>query len=256
MAEDNNQVSNDNIAGRLYNFIYKLINSDKEFVQEAFCEVFSLSKGDSDAFNTCYANLFSMCIEAKKQICCIPSKNTAKYINIMNDVITGISKMVIDPSHFSLSSVDEMEDLRTYFDKVRMQSLSHCADFLSDHTKEASNDIDDKMINDLIEDISDLTNYVLNCKLDEDLEKMLIIQLNNLRDSLLSYKYYGREGILNSVTTTVGTLILNKDKAKDDHSKEVIAKVFGILSRVNTIFSFAGNVMLMSGVINKLIGLN
>jgi hypothetical protein len=81
----------------------------------------------------------------------------------------------------------------------------------------------------------------LLCSFNDELKKILIYQLNNVRESLLKYKLYGAEGVVNNISTALGTLILNREKVNDEESKVTIKKIFEVIGKINTIMSFKNN---------------
>lgn len=146
-----------------------------------------------------------------------------------------------------------MDKFENYFNGELMISLEYCADYLSEHSSERN--IEDEKIQELIKEINEIIEYVLDCRLNSELEKVLVYQLNNVRESLLKYKFYGAQGVINSISTALGTLIMNREKVDDDKSFITIGKIFKIMGKINTIISFKSNsINLLENTYKKLIG--
>jgi hypothetical protein len=254
MSEDTREtVASDNIVGRLYNIIYEFNNIYGKNSQEAFKEVFSLDESDKSRIVYSYAELFKMCTLGINEIEKLNPKNANKYISTLNNVIEGLSKIHFDKVSNSVN--DGLDRFHSHFNSELMISLEYCADYLSEHSDESK--IEDEKIKELIKEIEELINNILDYKLGSDLEKILICQLNNVRDSLLKYKLFGSEGILNSISTAVGTFILNREVVNNEKSTPIMEKIFGVLGKINTIISIKNNsVAIFENIYKRIAGDN
>ncbi len=232
MITENKEVLTDNVVGRLYHIICKLNNDIDPNAEKMFCKVFSLNENDKIGIYTNYTELLKMCTLGVTQVEQLQSKNLHKYQLTLNQTMNGFTKINFNTSY-------GMEDFRKHFSEKFMISLEYCADFLSEHSNEE--DIEDEKIQELIEEINVLIEEVLVCNFNHELKKILIYQLNNVRESLFKYKLYGAEGVVNNISTALGTLILNREKANDEESKITIKKIFEIIGRINTAMSFKNN---------------
>ncbi|MGF7058064.1 hypothetical protein [Brassicibacter mesophilus] len=234
---ENLLVSSDNVIGRLYNIIETIRLEQTGNAETALCKAFSLDENDKASIFSNYAELYRMALEGKKQIEKHSPKNIGKYLNTLNSVINGLSKIYFNASINVLNN--GLDKFKSHFDVKLMTSLEYCAEYLSNMSDEAI--IEDEKVKELIDDIEDITSTILECNINKDLQQIVIFQLNNVRESLLKYKLFGAEGIKNSISTTLGTLILNRDKVNSDKDKGIIEKVFGIISKINTIISLGNN---------------
>ncbi|MBB6625106.1 hypothetical protein H7E67_16935 [Clostridium gasigenes] len=74
-----------------------------------------------------------------------------------------------------------------------------------------------------------------------------------MRESLLKYKLYGSEGIVNSISTTLGTLILNGEKFNDNKTSNPIERICGFISKINALVSIKNNGMsLLNTMFNQI----
>ncbi|HEY9062994.1 MAG TPA: hypothetical protein VIO64_21240 [Pseudobacteroides sp.] len=249
MHKENIAVSNDNVIGRLYNLISALKNTEDINSEEAFCKVFYLEQNNKASVLYNYSELFKMCTLGINEIQQLNPKNIQKYLDTLNSAIEGLSKIYFNASSNVLNNgLDKFKD---YFDKTLMLSLEYCADYLSEHSKEVV--IEDEKIQELIKEINELIESVLNSKLHNELERILIYHLNNIRESLLKYKLYGSQGIINSISTTLGTLILNREKVYADKDKTNVENIFKIVNKINGIVGFATkSVSLLSSIYKKI----
>jgi hypothetical protein len=247
MIDDKVEILNDNTVGRLYNLINDLRSIRGGNSEKSFCKVFSLDESDKAAILSNYAELFKMCTLGISQIEQLKPKNVSRHIATLNNVIEGLSLIYFNA--YSDVSNNGMEEFKKHFDEALMISLGYCADYLSEHSNEDV--IEDEKIQELIKEINEVIDYVLECKLNVELEKILTYQLNNVRESLLKYKFYGSSGVLNSISTTLGALILNREKVDSSNAMDIVDKIFYVMGRINTIISFNNNSITLIGTIYK-----
>lgn len=87
--------------------------------------------------------------------------------------------------------------------------------------------------------------------LNQELQKILAYKLNGVRESPLKYKFYGSSGVVNNIPTTLGTLILNREKIDNDSAIDAINKILKVMDKINTIVSFCSNSGVFIGEICK-----
>lgn len=236
----NNEITNvmdDNSVGRLYNIIKKLKEVGGANAEDSFCKVFSLERGDKVSIFNCYAELYKLCSLGINEIEQLNPKNVHKFKRTLNNVIEGLSKVYFNAMENVLNN--GMDKFNDYFSDKLMIELEYCADYLSENSDEGI--IEDDKIQQLIKEINDMIKDIMDSRLDDELEKLLVYQLNNIRESLLKYKFYGSKGIETSIETTLGSLILNKEKATDSKSIDAVNKIFKIMGKINTIIGFSRN---------------
>lgn len=253
MSEENTKVSNDNVIGRLYNLIDALKNIDGRNSEDAFCKVFSLEQNDRVSILSNFAELFKMGTLGISEIEQLKPKNIHKYKATLNSVMDGLSKIYFHATSGGMNN--GMYEFKSYFNGEMMLSLEYCADYISEHSNEDI--IEDEKIQELIKEVNELIEYVLGCKLHNELEKILIYQLNNIRESLLKYKLYGSQGVISSISTTLGTLILNREKVDNDKGTLTVEKIWQIIGKINAIVSFKNNSgNLLSTIYKKISGVD
>ncbi|WP_026478223.1 hypothetical protein [Alkaliphilus transvaalensis] len=238
-------VSTDNVVGRLYNIIEKIRLNNHGNAETALSQVFSIEENDRASIFCNYAELYRMALEGKKQIEKHSPKNIDKYLNTIDSVIDGLSKIYFNASKHVLSN--GLEKFDSHFSVKLMTSLEFCAEYLSNMSDEAI--LEDEKVKELIVDIDEIIHDILECNIDKELQQMLIFQLNNVRESLLKYELFGTEGIRNGISTTLGSLILNREKIHSDNDKKIVEKVFEIISKINTIVSLGNNGIKLLGTI-------
>ncbi|MGQ3482108.1 hypothetical protein, partial [Paenibacillus sp. TY11] len=166
-------------------------------------------------------------------------------------VTEGLSKIYFNAD--PLASNNGMDKFKEHFSSNLMISLENCADYLSEHSTEEV--VEDERILELLKEVYELEEFIINSKLQNELEKILIYQLNNVRDSLLKYKFYGSQGIIDSVATTLGTLIWNREKIEHNNDKGTVERIFKLVVKINSIFSLKDNsIKLIGEIFRKLTG--
>lgn len=250
MINETSNVMNDNNIGRLYNIINKLIEVKGNTAEDSFCKVFSLEEDDKASILSNYTELFKLCSLGIKEIEQLNPKNANKYKKTLNNVLEGLTKIYFDANRNRLDN--GMNKFKEHFDSQLMISLEYCADYLSENSSEEI--IEDEKIYELIKEINDMVEDIMNSKLNNELKKLLICQLDNIRESLMKYKFYGANGIETSISETVGSLIINREKVTDDKGNDYVNKIFKIIGNINSIISFKKNSMNLLESIYKKIG--
>lgn len=244
-------VASDNVIGRLYNIICKLTETEGSNTEGCFAKVFSVEQTDRVAILLNYAELFKMCDRGLKEIEQLAPKHIKKYTNTISNLIEGLSKIYFNAREDVISN--GLDLFKKHFDKTLMIEIEYCAYYLSEHNGETI--VEDEIIQDIIKEVDELTQEILSSSLNKELEKLIVNQLNNVRESLLKYRLYGSKGILDNVSNTLGTLVLNREKAHDNKEKGIVERVFGIIGRINAIFSLKNNsIELMNELIKKISG--
>ncbi|QNO14355.1 hypothetical protein HYG86_05990 [Alkalicella caledoniensis] len=237
-------VSSDNVVGRLYNIIEKIINSTGN-AETALSQVFELDEDDTASIFSNYAELYRMALEGKKQVDKHSPKSLKKYLNTLDSVIDGLSKIYFNASRNSLNN--GLDKFKTHFDVRLMTSLEYCAEYLSNMSDEVI--IQDEKVKELISDIENMIENISVSNINKELQQIVVFQLNNVRESLLKYKLFGAEGIKNGISATLGTLILNRDKVNSEKEKGVVEEIFKTINKINSIVSLGSNGTKLLGAI-------
>lgn len=251
ISSSEDKVASDNVIGRLYNVIYALKFTSGSNSEDIFCKVFSIEEDDKASILNNYAELFKMCTLGINRIEQLNPKNLQKHKDTLSKVIDGLSKIYFNaPKHVTNNGMDKFN---SYFSSDLMLSLEYCADYLSEHSTEEV--VDDEKIIELLKEVNELEEFIVSSKLQNELERILIYQLNNVRESLLKYKLYGSQGVIDGVATTLGTLLLNREKFEGSKDKGTVERIFNVVAKINSIFSFKDNsIKLIGEVFKKLTG--
>ncbi|MDR6720878.1 hypothetical protein [Paenibacillus sp. 2003] len=251
MTKNYNEVESDNVVGRLYNLIATLKQTSKTNAEGAFSKVFSLEENDRVSILTNYAELFKMCNIGINELERLKPKKLEKYKNTLSQTSEGIAKIYFNANPLTVNN--GMDKFKDHFSSSLMQSLESCADYLSENSSEEI--VENEKIHELLKEVYELEESIVNSKLLSGLEKVLIYQLNNVRESLLKYKFYGSQVIIDSVATTLGTVIMNRDKIEDNQDKGNIERLLKLIAKINSIFSFKDNsIKLVGEIFRKLTG--
>ncbi|MCU4979624.1 hypothetical protein OB987_18525 [Bacillus cereus] len=97
--------------------------------------------------------------------------------------------------------------------------------------------INSEEINSLIKDVDTLLENIINSDLPEDVAALLIKNLNSIRESLISYKVSGIEGMKTALEQTIGSLFINNEIITPVAQDENIKGVFNIIDKMNTVLS-------------------
>lgn len=246
-----NEVASDNVIGRLYNLIYALKQTKGSNTEDIFCKVFSIEEKDRVSILTNYAELFKMCNAGINKFEQLKPKRLEKYKDTLSQVTEGLSKIYFNAAPNVTNN--GMDKFKEHFSSNLMISLENCADYLSENSTEHV--VEDEKILELLKQVYELEEFIVNSKLQSELEIILIYQLNNVRDSLLKYKFYGSQGIIDSVATTIGTLLLNRETIEHNNDKGTVERIFKFVTKINSIFSLKDNsIKLLDEILKKLTG--
>ena len=236
----------DNMAGRLYTVINKLLDIKANNPYEAFSVVFNIDEESKNIIHQKYADLFNMATEGKSKIKQIDVKNHDKYITAFDVIMEGLSTI-----EFS-NTTNGMLSFNNYFDSTKLIPLEFCAEFLSNYVNE--NMIDDDEIKLLLTEIEKIINEVLEMDINKELKYSCMYNLENIRESLLKYKLFGNEGLIKNMECTLGSIILNRHKAQNDEDRKTFTKITQFIGKINTILSLGNQTTnLLTSISEKLI---
>lgn len=222
----------DNIAGRLYNLVVEIKQKQGNNPYTVFAEVFKIDPNDKASILQIYAELFNMATEGKKKIQQININKHDKYLKSLDNVIEGLSKIDLN------DSLRGMMHFKNYFNNDVLIPLEYCAEFLSNYSIEKI--VNDEEINFLLEEIDELIKQIFEMEIEKDLKNICIYSLENIRESIINYKLFGNDGLIKNMESSLGSLMLNKYKAKSDSDKNLFNKIYNVINKINMILT-SGN---------------
>lgn len=210
-------VPNNNVIGRLCNLMIEIKEYKSNNPSEVIGKIFQVEPTDKAAVLESYAQLFYMATEGKNRIKQIDMKSHDIYLNALNSAIEALSKI-----NFNNETIG-MDTFKKYFDREKLIPLEFCADLLENNSN--GRDLNDKEVQSLLEEVSELINQVLEMEINKDLKYICINNLKNIHDAIIKYDLFGSDGLIKNIESSLGSLILNCQKAKSVEERTIVETI-------------------------------
>lgn len=137
-----------------------------------------------------------------------------------------------------------------------MTRLEFCSEILetTNHEEVISGDEIDEIKN----NISEVTEHIENSSIEHELKTFLLVQLENIRRGIFDYKIHGASGIRKAIEGVIGTTITQNDKYQNIKAKDndVLVRLGALLNSIDSAMSKALKVKKMLGTLGKLLGIS
>jgi len=221
-----------NPAERLYIILEKASRKESNItIKQVWTEVFAVDPTDSKGLFLCIADLIELVNEAKEQLKKFEDTNNRLYL----ESFTNIDKVL---SITNLNS--DWGAPKNILNDTTMLGLQHCSLALS--RKQSEIRVEETKLKDLRDHVESLINKILDGDISKDLKEILLENLENIRRAIFSYEINGADGLKRAIESSVGSIIVNKVIIERDEHKEVKSGFFDLLSKVNSLVTFAQNV--------------
>jgi hypothetical protein len=136
-------------------------------------------------------------------------------------------------------------------DALAMHGLEHCVELVKRKPLETAIDEDDLLK--IKQEVENLTNEVLEKKIDTALKKLIISLLENIKLAIIEYKINGIESFEKVLEQSIGKLIYNRALWDIEPAKKDIEEVSKILKKISGFIEVAKSMKeLAQGLINML----
>ncbi len=234
---------------RLYEILENALSNPGPIpIRDVWSKSLGIEKTDILAVYLALADLVKLFDDAKKNILQLDDVNRDYYLEPflkIEDVI----------KH---SNLDEKWDrISGKLDAVTMLSLKLASN--TDSNAIGMKAISDDKLKKLQSDAEDLLEKVVAADfLSEELRRVLLEQLENIRRSILLYRVSGFEGMRRAVESTLGGLILNREQIEDvindgKDKKGIIRNLITLLSDISQIASLGFQAAQLSSVLPLLL---
>jgi hypothetical protein len=230
----------DNPAGRFYNLLQQAkTRPDTHKVRDVWAHVFDESQKDDSAITRKVVELYQLGEEVKQLISMNNGVNKELYLSSFPQV-----ERAIFPLNLNTTWQGQKQQLN---DGV-MTRLQFCSELLSSFYKEEQLSVDElKSITTLIDN---LFEAVLNGSLEESIRLTLLEEIERLRTALSMYKIKGAKGLKQSLQSTIGMVVANKDDlSKANEKDKYIIDRLGFL--IDKIDSFTAKALKVHKVLSK-----
>ena len=142
------------------------------------------------------------------------------------------------------------------FNRDFRSSLRLLANILSYHWNEEV--IPEEELSTIQSEIEEITFNVVQSSIDSELKRVLVENLNGVRDAILGYQLSGAEGIRNAVDRTITSLIRYREefrKVSDSADKETFMTIGNVLRTLDTLMSRYRSLKPILGPVSELLAL-
>lgn len=237
-------------AGRLFD-IFKEARTKPatDSSRKVWSSIFGVPENETGTILKMLADLIQLTHETKAKIEQLDDIDHQLYLKPFTKIEQILSKINLDAG---------WQQWKDQIDETTIYGLQICSDKLNritNYTKIKNDELDK-----IRKSLAELTDMVLEADLHTSLKQLLIRNLERLRQSLISYRIKGIEGIEQEVALNFGSVLLYREeireKTETDENKTLWQRYFSFLSRLNIILATAKNIKQLTGEeIIKLIGI-
>ncbi len=191
-------------------------------------EVFQIDSDDTSELIASLSSMFNLFQTTKGYITNHEKLSTARNLYFLSEIEKAIFHINLDGN---------MNNYMEHLNSETLTALYYIGENMNFVYSLNESTINSEEINSLIKDVDTLLENIINSDLPEDVTALLIKNLNSIRESLISYKVSGIEGMKTALEQTIGSLFINNEiitpVAQDEHVKGM----FNIIDKMNTVLS-------------------
>lgn len=237
-------------AGRLYDILEQARRQPPSVpARDAWAAVFGVDASDTGTILKMLADLTQLMHTTKIKVEALEGIDHDLYLRPFTKIETILSQINLDGS---------WQHWKNQIDEPTIYGLQFCSDRLNratNYTKIPNDEVDA-----IKKSLSELTDQILESDLDKGLKELLIRNLEQLRQALISFKIKGIDGLEQELALNLGSIILHREEIKEKSSNGKSAlweKYFVFLEGVNKTISSAKNIKeLVGSELFKLIGIS
>jgi hypothetical protein len=232
----------DNPAGRLYEIlaaamsaeIYKEVNSEvmvnvrqaERQAREVLAEVLHVDPNDAASLFRELTKLFNLINLARESVMYLRGVRHELYLKPLEDIEQAFGKFDYTKSWSSF---------KQSFDSNTLARLEFCADTLSSQLKEKI--VDSDYLATFQAEIEMLLEEVIGSNLSEEMKSFLFEKLQDINQAIRNYRFYGSKSLEYALESTLGGLILRKDKLPEKGKSKVLDKFFDVVAKLNALLN-------------------
>ncbi len=225
----------ENTAGRLYDILSQAKKMpDNKSIRQMWAEMFNLDYGDVDQILLIIADLIVLARNAKEEVERLVSVDHELYLRPFNNIERVLKITNLDTP---------WSNMKGTLDDSTMYGLQFCSDTLG--RKRGTLKVEEDKITAIQEEIEEITDKVIDLELPDNIKKLIILNLDKIRDALITYRIKGIDGLQIEVERTIGSLYVHQKEIEDAKNepkvKEAFSKFFLALGKINEIIGLAKN---------------
>lgn len=237
-------------AGRLFDIFQEARTKPAtDSSRKVWSSIFGVPENETGTILKMLADLIHLTHETKAKIEQLDDIDHQLYLKPFTKIEQILSKINLDAG---------WQQWKDQIDETTIYGLQICSDKLNritNYTKIKNDELDK-----IKKSLAELTDMVLEADLHTSLKQLLIRNLERLRQSLISYRIKGIEGIEQEVELNLGSVFLHKEeiqeKIKTDENKALWHRYFSFLDGLNRTLATAKNIKQLVGPVIKLIGID
>jgi len=215
-----------NPAGRLLEILKRArAGSAPTTIAKGFAQIFDIG---SDDFGELFRHL-SLAEEAADQVSTLLKlSGNESFQRTYLECLPRI-KRIFNVRHLDANWQQHIKD--TLFDS-ELRDLQYCSDLLSEHFPEELIEADQLM--ELLKEVEALYDDVWTCDLDDDLKKIVLENLQTIKNAVNDYKIRGADGLQDALATIIGTAAMVRpiDTTSGSNTFERLSKVVDMLAKL------------------------
>jgi len=228
-------------AGRLFDILQEARRRPETYTaRKVWSEVFGIEEHDTGTILRMLADLIQLIYLSKTKI---EEQNDIEHELYLKP----FSKLEVIFSQINLEG--QWKASRDQIDDSTMYGLQFCSDRL--HRSTNYTKIKDEELDEIKSLLSDLVDTVLKSKVDTFLKKLMVKNLEGLRQALIAYRIKGIDGIETEIELNLGSILLHKNEIKEKSEEKDTASLwksyFTFLDRLNKTISAAKNIKNLGG---------
>lgn len=218
-----------NPAGRLYAILDEVrAKPRKKSIRNVWAETFGLEPSATADILFLIGKMIELARDAKQSINGLDNIDHEIYIKPFHNIEKAFSFANIE---------DHWDNISRHLDEATMVGLSFCADVLSRTSGEQI--IDQETLNDLMEQVENLTHEIMDSEIPPDLKAVLIDNLEEIRRAILEYRIRGVDGLKRALEGSLGAVIRHRPQIVKQKGKKPVARFLEILSKLDQVVAFS-----------------
>lgn len=217
----------DNPAGRLHEILTDARNCANMGILAVWERVLKAQPGNKTDIIRRILLMQELFDDVKNRIECIDGINMELYLSRFPELEAVVKATNLDAG---------WDGLKPYLNDAAMLSLAHCAEILSNY---GENLIDDSEMNELLENIDELSEKLRTGIIDKPLKDILLDLLETMRRAITEYRIRGAEGMKREFAYCLGILSQNHSQLIEEKENEAVGMFGKIFNKFNQLISFA-----------------
>lgn len=222
-----------NVARELYSVLNDIYQAQGTNTYDVLSQVLNIPEENRDDIVLAYGMIFGMINQMKSDLTKLQYIRQEKYLEALSNASKALTKISFD-GNCTITSYQNC------IDKVTLERIDACADLFSQDSGEF--EIDEAKLTELLHEVTDLMESVKQSNIDLNLKSVITAGLEDIKKSILNYRFKGVKGIKDALDASAGAMILSTGGAETEEERRIFKSVFELISKFNQLVLFGRNV--------------